>query len=279
MKVYISVDMEGIAGVAVREQTGPGQRDYERFRKIMTGEANAAAEGAFAAGADAVLINDGHGPMTNIIIEDLHPDVELISGLYKPLLQMEGIGDGFDALFMIGYHQREGGGNGVLNHTILGRVVYEIRVNGDPVDEAGLNAGVAGAYGVPVALVAGDNELCAEAEQRFPGVVTAPIKTAIDRYSARSLTPIRAREMITERAQEAVRRVQAGAVKPYTVSTPVTIEVDFKQTASAHMTALIPTVEQVGPRTVAIRADDYIRAFKTFVAVALLGLATSEGGM
>jgi len=277
MRVYISVDMEGIAGVVSADQVGPGQRDYERFRRIMTQEANAVAEGAFEAGATGVWINDSHGPMTNIVIEDLHPDVELISGAYKPLLQVEGIDQEFDALFFVGYHQREGGGNGALNHTLLGRVIYEVRVNGDPVDEAALNAGVAGAFGVPVALVAGDDELCAEAERRFAGVVTVPVKTTIDRFAARSLTPEKARNLLREGAMQAVRNVEQGALKLYAVEAPVTIEVDFKRTSPAAMTSLIPTVERTGPRTISILADDYIRAYKTFIAAAFLGLHTMEG--
>jgi D-amino peptidase len=276
MRVYISVDMEGIAGAVVSAQMG-GSGDYERFRKIMTGEANAAVEGALAGGAQTVMVNDSHGPMTNLLIEDIHPQAELVSGINKPLLQLAGIDEGFDALFYVGYHQREGGGDGVMNHTILGRVVYEIRVNGDPVDEAALNAPVAGAYGVPVALVTGDDQVCADARQRFPGVVTAPIKRAIDRYAARSLSPERARDLIRLRAQEAMTAVREKRLQPYTVQTPVTIEVDFKNTASAHMTAMIPGVERTGPRNIRITGDEYVRVYTTFIVAALLGLSTSEG--
>lgn len=278
MNVYISVDMEGIAGAVVNEQMG-GTSDYERFRRIMTQEANAAIEGALAAGAHAVVVNDSHGPMTNILVEDLHPDAELISGVNKPLLQVTGIANDFDALFFVGYHQREGGGDGVMNHTLLGRVIYEVRVNGDPVDEAALNAGVAGQYGVPVALVTGDNEVCADAERRFPGVLTAPIKQAIDRYAARSLSPHKAQALIRERAQQAVEAVREGRVQPYTVKTPVSIEVDFKRTAPAHMAAMIPGVTRTGPRSIAITEDEYVSAYEVFTVAALFGLHANEGGL
>ena len=276
MRVYISVDMEGIAGAVVSAQMG-GTGDYERLRKIMTGEANAAVQGALAGGAQQVVVNDSHGPMTNLLIEEIHPEAELISGINKPLLQLAGIDEGYDALFYVGYHQREGGGDGVMNHTILGRVIYEVRVNGDPVDEAALNAGVAGVYGVPVALVTGDDQVCADAERRFPGVVTAQVKHAIDRYAARSLSPEKARELIGRRAEEALAAVREGRVKPYLVDTPATIEVDFKNTASAQMTAMIPGVERVGPRGIRVAADDYVTAFRTFTVAALFGLSTSEG--
>lgn len=276
MKVYISSDMEGTAGVVVWEQV-LASADFERFRRLMTQEINAAVEGALAAGAESVVVNDSHGPMTNIVIEDLHPEAELISGVNKTLLQVEGIGDGFDALFFTGYHQREGGGDGVLNHTLLGNTIYEIRVNGDPVDEAALNAGVAGIYGVPVALVSGDHAVCADAVQRFPGVITAPTKQAIDRYAARSLSCHKAQTLIRERAQVAVEAVRSGMVKPYVFETPVAIEVDFKTTSSAHMTSLIPGVSRVSPRTIVITGDTYLTAFRTLIVAALFGSHTSQG--
>jgi len=276
MKVYISSDMEGTAGVVVWEQV-LASADFERFRRLMTQEINAAVEGALAAGAESVVVNDSHGPMTNIVIEDLHPEAELISGVNKTLLQVEGIGDGFDALFFTGYHQREGGGDGVLNHTLLGNTIYEIRVNGDPVDEAALNAGVAGVYGVPVALVSGDHTVCADAERRFPGVIMAPTKQAIDRYAARSLSCQKARTLIREQAQAAVEAVRSGKTTPYVFETPVTIEVDFKTTSSAHMTSLIPGVNRISPRAIAITGDDYLTAFRTLVVAALFGSHTSQG--
>lgn len=276
MNVYISVDMEGIAGAVVNEQMG-GTGDYERFRRIMTQEANAAVEGALMGLADTVVVNDSHGPMTNILIEDLHPEAELISGVNKPLLQVTGIADNFDALFFVGYHQREGGGDGVMNHTLLGKVIYEVRVNGEPVDEAALNAGVAGQYRIPVALVTGDNEVCADAARRFPGVVTAPVKQAIDRYAARSLSVHKARALIRERAQHAIQAVREGRLQPYVVETPVTIEVDFKRTAPAHMASLIPGITRNGPRSIAISGDDYITAYEAFTAAALFGLHANEG--
>jgi D-amino peptidase len=276
MNVYISSDMEGTAGVVIWEQV-LASTDFERFRRLMTQEINAAIEGALAAGADSVVVNDSHGPMTNIVIEDLHPDAELISGVNKTLLQVDGIGDGFDALFFTGYHQREGGGDGVLNHTLLGNTIYEIRVNGDPVDEAALNAGVAGSYGVPVALVSGDHEVCADAERRFPGVRLAPTKRAIDRYAARSLSPQKARQLIREQARAAVGAVVSGDVQPFVFDLPVTIDIDFKATGSAHMSSLIPGVTRIGPRTISISDDDYLTAFRTLVVAALFGSHTSQG--
>jgi D-amino peptidase len=277
MRIYLSVDMEGITGVAAGKHVQSAEKDYERFRRLMTQDANAAIEGALAAGAAEVVVSDGHGPMTNILIEELHPAARLMSGSNKLLGQMEGIDGGFDAAFFIGYHQREGGGDGILNHTFIGRIVYEVRVNGEPADEAAVNAGLAGAFGVPVALVTGDAAVCAEAERRLPGVVTAPVKDAIDRYVGLSLSPERAHALIRDRAAQAVRAVAAGAIAPYRPAPPVTIEVDFKRTAPARMVTLFPGVERRGPRTIAVTDGDYVRAFKLVWGCLIVGMASSEG--
>jgi D-amino peptidase len=277
MRIYLSVDMEGITGVAVGKHVAPGDSEYGRFRRIMTQDANAAIEGALAAGATEIVVSDGHGPMTNLLIEELHPAARLISGSNKLLAQMEGVDGGFQAVFFVGYHQREGGGDGILNHTLLGRLVYEIRINGEPVDEAAINAGVAGAFGVPAALITGDSAVCAEAERRLRGIITAPIKDALDRYVGVSLGLQRGQALIRERAAEAVRAVQAGRIAPYRVAPPVTFEVDFKRTAPARMATLFPGVERRGPRTIAITDPDYIRAFKQCWGCLILGMASAEG--
>lgn len=277
MRTYISVDMEGITGAAVGKHVQPGEKEYDRFRRLMTHEANAAIEGALAGGATDVVVSDGHGPMTNVMVEELHPAARLISGSNKIFGQLEGIDRGFDAAFFVGYHQREGGGDGIMNHTFLGRFVYDVRLNGEPVDEAAVNAGLAGAFGVPVALVTGDDQVCAEAARRFPGVVTAPVKEAFDRFVGLSLTPKKAHELIRDRARQAIDGVRAGKIKPYKVKTPVTFEVDFKRTSPAHLGTLFPGVERRGPRTIAISDHDYVKAFKLMWGMLIIAIAVSEG--
>lgn len=190
---------------------------------------------------------------------------------------MEGIDRGFDAAFFVGYHQREGSGDGIMNHTFLGRFVYDVRLNGEPVDETAVNAGLAGAFGVPVALVTGDDQVCADAQRRFPGVVTAPVKEAFDRFVGLSLTPKKAHELIRDRARQAMEGVRAGKIKPYKVKTPVTFEVDFKRTSPAHLGTLFPGVERRGPRTIAISDGDYVKAFKLMWGMLIIAIAVSEG--
>ncbi|MBI4280192.1 MAG: M55 family metallopeptidase [Armatimonadetes bacterium] len=277
MRIYISVDMEGITGVAVAKHVAQGEKDYERFRKLMTQDANATVEGALAGGATDIVVSDGHGPMTNILIEELHPAARLMSGSNKTLGQMEGIDAGFDGALFVGYHQREGGGDGILNHTLISRMVYEVRLNGEPVDEATLNAALCGAFNIPVGLITGDSVTCHDAARRIPGLMIAPVKEALDRLVGLSLTPEKAHALIRERAKQAVEGIKAGRIKPYRVSMPVTFEVDFKRTSPAHHATLFPGIERRGPRTIAITDTDYVRGFRQFWGALIVGLAVAEG--
>src|SRR2546426_5094855 len=168
MRVYISVDMEGIAGVVDESQTDPAPpafaAEYGRFRRLMTAEANAAVEGALAAGATRVLVNDSHWFMRNLLAEELHQAAELVSGDPKPRSMVQDIDRGFDAALFIGYHARAGTRNAILDHTYADRV-HDVRLNGKPVGELGLNAALAGVHGVPVALVSGDSAVATEAKE------------------------------------------------------------------------------------------------------------------
>jgi len=214
VRVYISVDMEGIAGVVHESQTDPASPafapEYARFRRLMTAEANAAVEGALAAGATRVLVNDSHWHMRNLLAEELHQAAELVSGDPKPRSMVQGIDAGFDAALFIGYHARAGTRNAILDHTYADRI-HEVRLNGKPVGELGLNAGVAGVHGVPVALVSGDSALAAEAKDLLgDGVATVIVKEAVSRHAAKSVAPAVACRMI----REEVPRAEACAVHP-----------------------------------------------------------------
>lgn len=257
MRVYISADTEGVAGVVTNDQTHPEGDDYQRFRRLMTQEVNAAVEACAAEGATDVVVDDAHGTMTHLLVEDLHPAARLLTGATKLLGQMEAIDACFDACFLLGYHQREGGGDGVLNHTIHGKVVHEVRVNGEAVGELELSAWLAGRFGVPVALISGDDALCADAEERIPGVVTAPVKEAIDRFCVLTLA------------------APAAPLAP--PPAPVALEVDFERTASAHAALLIPGVDRSGPHTATFACDDYATAYRLLTAVVVLGGAAYEG--
>lgn len=273
MKVYISVDMEGVTGVASALHMKEG--GYNRMVKVMTQEVNAAVRGAFRGGATEVLVNDAHGSMTNVLIEDLDERAELISGSNKQLCQMEGIDDSFAAAFFIGYHAHEGNGDSVMGHTIHGLVVTEIKRNGVVVGETGINAGIAGAYGVPVVLVAGDNVVCDEAMSILGNIETVVTKQAIDRYAARSLPVKKTQALIEAAAERAMGRI--GEIKPHTIPAPIEFELTTKLTNMAHMSSLFPSVERRSAKIIAVRSDDYMGAYRQLLGCLIISGATARG--
>jgi len=274
MRVYISVDMEGISGVATGGQLS--DQDYRRFCHLMTQDVNAAIEGAFRAGATKVLVNDAHGKMTNIVVEELDERATLISGSNKHLCQMEGIDQGFDAVFFIGYHAREGSDRAVINHTIAGVATTEIRRNGVPVGETAINAGIAGYYGVPVVLVTGDDKVVAEA-RHFLGdeIETVTVKTGLDRYAAECIPPKRTQKMIAEAAERALKK--AKQIKPHFIEGPVTFEVEFKLTNQAYMASVFPCVEKIGPKTCRVSDRDYPLAYRKLWGAIIVAMAATKG--
>jgi D-amino peptidase len=267
MRVYISVDMEGVAGVVHEDQTDPidprHAAEYNRMRRLMTAEANAAVEGALAAGAVRVLVNDSHWRMMNILAEELHPSAELLSGNPKRLSMVEGVDEGFDAAMFVGYHARAGARHAIIDHTYTSRV-YEARLNGRPVGELAINAALAGAYGVPVALVSGDQALAAEARELLgDGVETVVVKHAVGRFAARSVAPSVACGLI----REGVRAALGRRHQPFRLVAPIRLEVDFALTQMADMAELAPGSERVSGRTVAFTHDDYREVFRAWRAL------------
>ncbi len=258
MRVFISVDMEGISGVVAWPQTERGQDDYERMRRLMTQEANAAIEGALQAGATEVLVNDSHGGMRNIILEDLCPDAKLITGDRKPMSMMEGVGPGFDAVFLIGYHS-QASSLGVLNHTYTGRVVH-YSVNGKVMGETGMNALIAGFHGVPVVLVSGDTVVTAEARELLGNVETVAVKEPHSQFSAACLHPTKARALIKEGATRALQNL--GQYKPLKPGTPSTVKLEFQNSGCADAASIMPGSVRVDPVTIEFTAPDYLLAYR-----------------
>jgi D-amino peptidase len=262
MKGYMSVDIEGVAGVIDRSQGAlDGGRDFELGRLLMTEETNAAIQGALDAGADEIVINDSHGPMRALLPLQLHPKATLIQGRIKHRFMVEGLDDSFDAVFMVGYHAPAGVRDGVLNHAFH---PYELRYNGQVWSEIGLTASIAGHYGVPVALVTGDDAAIRDAEALLPPHVGVSVKRGISRLGGESVHPEVARERIRDGARQAIERL--AEFKPLKVTTPVEIEMDLYHSPQADITALIPTVERVGDRTVRFESPDALRAYQTFLA-------------
>ncbi|HQY29746.1 MAG TPA: M55 family metallopeptidase [Thermomicrobiales bacterium] len=258
MNIYISVDIEGISGVVHGDMMMPGQPEYDRGRALMIGDANAAIAGALAAGATRIVVADGHGPMRNLKIEDLHSGAELVSGTAdaRDACQLECADDGpFDAAFLIGYHSMAKTPKAIHPHTIAGACVHELRVNGVPHGETGLNALVLAHLGIPTVLVTGDATTCAEATRFLGPIETVAVKRAHGRNSALCRAPEMTRGEITDAATRALRGVSSSTPR-YQLPEPVTIEVDFLTMAQCLRASRIKYVEQISPITIAIQAGD-----------------------
>lgn len=272
LRVFISVDMEGISGIVHGDQTTPGAAEYASGRKWMAQDVNAAVEGALEAGATEVVVNDSHGSMRNIDPDDLHPRAILISGAPKPLSMMQGIDPSFQACLLIGYHAKAGTENAILDHTISGSVVRAVKVNGVELPELGLNAAIAGYYGVPVVLVSGDAAVCRQATEVLgKNVVTVPVKEAYGRLAAKLVPMAEARQMIKAGVKEALARL--GGTEPFKMAGPYSFELTYHVSAQADMGAMIPGVKRIDARTLGFTADDYIQGFRTLRAMISLAPA------
>ncbi len=267
MKVFISVDMEGISGVIDDSDVDVGKKNYEYFRKLLTQDLNAAIDGALEAGATEILVNDSHDTMKNVLWDDLNPKAELISGFKKPLLMVEGLDETFDAAFFIGYHGKSGTKDGILNHTLNGKI-QRLFLNGKEVGEAGLNAATAAAFGVPVVLVTGDTQTVEEVQQDIPGVYTVAVKQGKGIHTGRCLHPSLTKEMIKARAKEALANCKH--VKPLPIEASYTVEMEFKSTASAQLVSCMPGVELVDGRSVRYQTDDMRKMMPAVLAMLIL---------
>jgi len=262
LKVFISVDMEGVSGLINWEETSASGRDYELFRRAMTEDANAAIDGALRAGATDIVVRDAHGSARNIVPDLLRPEARLLrdwSG--GPMSMMEGIDDTFDAVFFIGYHARAGTPNAVLDHTNISSRLLGVVINGIEMPEAGINGLMAGMFGVPVVLVSGDQAIAAQARELFGDVETAVVKEAIANAEL-GLHPSKARALITEKAAAALKRLKD--FKPYKLPPPYTLDVSFILESEAQNASWIPGAVRKDARTVSFATGTLMDLFKIF---------------
>ncbi len=257
MKIFISADMEGVSGVSSTDEMSPSGREYERARRLLTGDVNAAIQGAFEGGATGVVVNESHSLMRNLITEEVDPRAELIRGVVKRGCMMEGLDESFDAAFFIGYHSRQGTPYGVMNHTMLSREVHNLYLNGAEVGEMTINAAYAGQMGVPVALLTGDQTAVEEAHAAFgeDNLETVVVKEGRGRFTAKLLSPQVAQGRIREAAQSALSK--ASQVKPFVVPSPISMAIEFTSTAMAEVCSWIPTVKRSGPRKIEFEFADW----------------------
>lgn len=271
MKVYVSVDMEGVAGISHMKPTHRGDEGYPAAVELMVGEANAAIAGAFAGGADEVTVNDSHGGMFNLTPDNLDRRARLVQGT-KPYSMVEAARDaGFDVALFVGYHSRAGHPRGTIAHTYTGRVTL-VRINGEAATETAINALYLGALGVPVAMVSGDDALAEELPDWLPWAEAVVVKRGVSWQAADSLHPAAARELIEAAARRAVERAVAGGdgLQPLRPDPPLDLSIDFTHPGQADMAAIIPGFEREGDRGIRYRADDAVTLYRAFLSAARL---------
>lgn len=267
---YISVDMEGVAGVTNPSQTRRGSDDYPMARVLMTREANAAVAGAIAAGATTVVVNDGHGDNCNILPNELDPRAELIAG--TPKLDggmVKGIEEGFDACLLVGYHARAGTLGATLDHTVSSTSFADVRVNGESWSEADLNCAIAGRYGVPVTLLTGDSAACEEVLQRHPDLDVVVTKKGYNHTVNRSLSPAVACARIEAAAERSVAR--RSEVVPFRPEAPFIVEVEMLRSDIADRCSVMPGTSRVSARAVSYCCSDAVTVRNLLTCFSMLG--------
>lgn len=261
MKLYISVDMEGIGGVAGSWQVRQDPGALIDVQRRATGEVNAAIAGALLAGATTIYVNENHSGR-DLILEEVHPAAQVLVGKPKPLMTLDDIDESFAAVFLVGIHARAGSERAVMDHTWGAKTLQELRVNGTPIGEIGLNALLAGEYGVPVTLCTGDDKAMAEARQLLGDVETVVVKTGLDRYAARCRHRTMVEAEIKQTAERALRHPERfGSLS---LGKPIIMDIDWTTSVFAEWTSQIPTSERIGPRTVRWVCEDFVSAMRVF---------------
>jgi D-amino peptidase len=262
MKVYMSVDMEGVACITHSDHVKMEGIEYEAARKWMTAEANAAVTAAIEAGATEVVIADSHGHMRNILPDELHEDALLVRGSPRPLSMMDGLDETFDTVFFVGYHSMAEDPKGILAHTYSSATIYSVKLNGISVGEPGFNAAIAGHFGVPVSLACGDDTLDAEVKALMPWTQRVITKWAISPTAVRSLTPKAAQKQIHAGTKLALARL--AEMEPLIFEPPIRLEVSFMRAISADRAADIPDVQRINGRTLFYEDADMLNINRAF---------------
>jgi len=275
MRAYISVDLEGVNGILHSSQTQPNEPGYGRALDLMHEETNAVIEGLLAGGVTEILVNDSHWDMRNLHIEKLvqHKGVAVRSGWQKPFSMVSGVDGEADFAVFVGYHARAGHATGVLSHTYRAQIFFEVKLNGIPVGETGLNAALAGYFGVPVAMLTGDDTVCEEATSLLGNIVTAQVKTAVSRYAAVFHPHQENLKLLKASAQSCVDPKYWQIFKP---SEPAEIEITFFDPSMADAAELLPQVKRLSAREIVIKGANYAETFRIMLAVGALGASRKD---
>ena len=256
IKVFISVDMEGIGGVVTSEQLGPTGFEYAKFREFMTAETLAAIAGAREAGATEFVVADAHGNMQNLLIDRFPAGVTIVRGSPRPLMMMEGIDSTFSAVIFIGYHSATTNPQGVRAHTISSATFSAVKLNGRPMSESTINATIAGYFGVPVVMVSGDEQAVGEVQTFTGNVEGAVVKRSISFHAAAVMTPESSQALIRAKAKAALSRLKDFKATP--AKGPFQLELSYKSYTPAEMMSYLPGTERVDAHTIRFRAASIV---------------------
>ena len=270
--IFVSVDMEGCATLVHWDEVRPSaDAAYERARRLMTAEVNAALEGAYGGGATRVVVNDSHSTMRNLIAGDVDARAEIVSGRLKPHFMLQGIDREFDVAFFIGYHGAIGDARAVMGHTYSPRVIFECRINGEPVGETTINAALAGHFGVPVALVSGDRTTLDEVKRNLPWAIGVETKSSIGYYCAEGSSPAEVCAALRDGSRQAMARI--ADMRPFVVPAPIVMEIDTMRSSQADLLELVPGMRRAGARRVEYAAEDFAQIYRALMVVIYLGAA------
>ncbi len=260
LKLYISADMEGVVGAVTGDQLGPEGFEYQLFRKFMTEEVLAAIAAAREEGVTEILVSDSHGNGENLLLEMLPEDVMVVRSWPRPLMMMEGIDSTFDAAIFLGYHAGTTNPDGVRAHTMSSAQLADVRLNGQSMLEAGVNAAIAGHFGVPVIMISGDDAVVEEARDIIGDIEGAVVKWNISFHSAKTLTPPAAYRLIGEKVKAALRRIDD--FEPFVLPEPVTLDVRFKNYRPSQLLSYLSIIERTDAHSIRFVGSDMVEVSK-----------------
>jgi len=276
VKVFVSVDMEGIVGVVSLKHVVSDSKEYERARKWMTLEVKAAVESLREAGAEKIVVADSHGSMINLLIEELPEYVDVVTGFPRATCMVAYIDKGFDTALFLGYHSRKGTVHSILDHTISGSTVQRIKVNGLEVSEFWLNAAVAGHYNVPVSFVTGDDKLVEHAKNLIPNIESVVTKYALGRRAALTKHPKTVEKEIRKLIPKALEKVKTKQIEPFKPQQPFNVELEFTDSTMADVAELVPNVKRMDGNIVGYTARDIVEAYKLMEALILMAIGIQK---
>ena len=264
MKVFISFDMEGVGGIASWKEM---ERERGMVRQLATREINAVVQGIKASEKliEEIWVVDSHAEGENLLPEELDEGITLVKGFPRPFYMMEGINNSFNFLFLIGYHSRAGTLQGVMDHTYSASSIYEIRLNNKPASELDINAGLASHYGVPLALVSGDNTFIKEVNVDYPKAKTVVTKYGITRFASTNRHPKEIREELFSKAKRAILEADSFSCPKWEF--PINVEVDFLKTLSADVVSLLSEVKRKDGRKISFISPDFVELYKKLMLI------------